>query len=211
MSEEIISEIEEDLQKEKMRKYWSLYGKYILSVVILVVVIIGGWQFYNFWENKKNNDASNNFLNILSISNNDINEAINKINEVSDLPNGYKFLLKFKKASLLNRTGKNSEAQLIWEELYTDKSIDSDYKDIAIISSLMNNYNQPDLIVKLDNIIENNTYFSNLSKELKANILYENGKNQESNDLFIEILNSPGINQRSKERISNILKIFRNN
>ena len=211
MSEEIISEIEEDLQKERMRKYWSLYGKYILSVVILVIVIIGGWQFYNFWENKKNNDASNNFLNILSISNNDINEAINKINEISDLPNGYKFLLKFKKASLLNRTGKNTEAQLIWEELYTDKSIDSDYKDIAIISSLMNNYNQPDLIVKLDNIIENNTYFSNLSKELKANILYENGKNQESNDLFIEILNSPGINQRSKERISNILKIFRNN
>ena len=211
MSEEIISEIEEDLQKERMRKYWSLYGKYISSIVILVIVIIGGWQFYNFWENKKNNDASNNFLNILSISNNDVNEAINKINEVSDLPNGYKFLLKFKKASLLNRTGKNSEAQLIWEELYTDKSIDSDYKDIAIISSLMNNYDQPELIVKLDKIIKTNTYFSNLSKELKANILYENGQNQESNDLFIELLNSPGINQRSQERISNILKIFRNN
>ena len=211
MSEEIISEIEEDLQKERMRKYWSLYGKYILSVVILVIVIIGGWQFYNFWENKKNNDASNNFLNILSISNNDVNEAINKINETSDLPNGYKFLLKFKKASLLNRIGKNSEAQLIWEELYTDKSIDSDYKDIAIISSLMNNYDQPELIVKLDKIIKTNTYFSNLSKELKANILYENGQNQESNDLFIELLNSPGINQRSQERISNILKIFRNN
>ena len=211
MSEEIISEIEEDLQKERMRKYWSLYGKYILSVVILVIVIIGGWQFYNFWENKKNNNASNNFLNILSISNNDVNEAINKINETSDLPNGYKFLLKFKKASLLNRTGKNSEAQLIWEELYTDKSIDSDYKDIAIISSLMNNYDQPELIIKLDNIIKNNVFFSNLSKELKANILHENGKIQESNDLFIEILNSPGINQRSKERISNILKIFRNN
>ena len=211
MSEEIISEIEEDLQKERMRKYWSLYGKYISSIVILVIVIIGGWQFYNFWENKKNNDASNYFLNILSISNNDINDSINIINELSDLPNGYKFLLKFKKASLLNRIGKNSEAQLIWEELYTDKSIDSDYKDIAIISSLMNNYDQPELIVKLDKIIKTNTYFSNLSKELKANILHENGKIQESNDLFIEILNSPGINQRSKERISNILKIFRNN
>ena len=211
MSEEIISEIEEDLQKERLKKYWSLYGKYISSVIILVIVIIGGWQFYNFWENKKNNDASNNFLNILSISNNDINEAINKINGLSDLPNGYKFLLKFKKASLLNKNGNNPEAQLIWKELYSDKYIDPDYKDIAIISSLMNDYDQPELITKLDDIIKNNINFSNLSKELKASILYENGKRQESKDLFIELLNSPGINQRSRERISNILKIFRNN
>ena len=211
MSEEIISEIEEDLQKERLKKYWSLYGKYISSVIILVIVIIGGWQFYNFWENKKNKDASNNFLNILSISNNDINEAINKINGLSDLPNGYKFLLKFKKASLLNKNGNNSEAQLIWKELYSDKYIDPDYKDIAIISSLMNDYDQPELIAKLDDIIKNNINFSNLSKELKASILYDNGKIQESKDLFIELLNSPGINQRSRERISNILKIFRNN
>jgi len=211
MSEEIISEIEEDLQKERLRKYWSLYGKYFFLVVILVIVIVGGWKFYNFSENKKNNNASSNFLNILSISNDDINEAINKINGLSDLPNGYKVLIKFKKASLLNKIGKNLEAQLIWEELYSNKSIDSDYKDIAIISSLMNNYDQPDLIVRLDDIIKNNVYFSNLSKELKANILFENGKIQESKDLFNEILNSPGINQRSQERISNILKIFRNN
>ena len=211
MSEEIISEIEEDLQKERLKKYWSLYGKYISSVIILVVIIIGGWQFYNLWENKKNNDASNNFLNILSISDDDINQSINKINELSDLPNGYDFLLKFKKASLLNTIGKNSEAQLIWKELFTEKSIDPYYKDIAIISSLMNDYDQPELIVKLDEIIKNNFYFSNLSKELKANILYENGKIQESKNLFNEILNSPGINQRSQERISNILKIFRNN
>lgn len=211
MSEEIISEIEEDLQKERLKKYWSLYGKYISSIIILVIVIIGGWQFYNFWENKKNNDASNNFLNILSISNNDINEAINKINGLSDLPNGYKFLLKFKKASLLNKNGNNPEAQLIWKELYSDKYIDPDYKDIAIISSLMNDYDQPELITKLDDIIKNNINFSNLSKELKASILYDSGKRQESKDLFIELLNSPGINQRSRERISNILKIFRNN
>ena len=211
MSEEIITEIEEDLQKERLKKYWNLYGMYISSVIILVIFVIGGWQFSNFLENKKNNDASNNFLNILSISNNDINQAINKINELNDLPNGYNFLLKFKKASLLNRTEKNTEAQLIWKDLYSDKSIVSDYQDIAIISSLMNDYDQPELIVKLDDIIKNNIYFSNLSKELKASILYENGKIEESKDLFNEILNSPGINQRSQERISNIQKIFRNN
>ena len=33
MSEEIISEIEDDLQKERMQKIWTAYGKYILSII----------------------------------------------------------------------------------------------------------------------------------------------------------------------------------
>ena len=66
MSEEIISEIEEDLQKERIKKFWSLYGKYISSIILLVVILIGGWQFYNYWETKRNNNASNAFLNILN-------------------------------------------------------------------------------------------------------------------------------------------------
>ena len=52
MSEEIISEIEEDLQKERIKKFWSLYGKYISSIILLVVILIGGWQFYSYWETK---------------------------------------------------------------------------------------------------------------------------------------------------------------
>ena len=55
MSEEIITEIEEDLQKERLRKYWNLYGMYISSVIILVIFVIGGWQFSNFLENAGRN------------------------------------------------------------------------------------------------------------------------------------------------------------
>ena len=98
MSEEIISEIEEDLQKERIKKFWSLYGKYISSIVLLVVILIGGWQFYSYWETKRNDNASNTFLNILNLSQEEPSIALKKIDELSKLPKVYDTLLKFKKA-----------------------------------------------------------------------------------------------------------------
>jgi hypothetical protein len=206
MSEEIISEIEEDLQKERIKKLWSLYGKYISSFILLVIVMIGGWQFYNYWENKKNSNASNAFLNILNLSNEDPGLAIKKIDELSKMPKGYDTLLKFKKASLLNDSGQKSEAQLIWTEIYSDNSNENIYKNMAIFFSLMNDKNQPNLLKALDDIIEENNYLSQFSKELKASIYFENERMKEAKDLLNEILTSGNINQRTQERITNILK-----
>ena len=50
-----------------------------------------------------------------------------------------------------------------------------------------------------------------LAKELKAYILYDNGKIKGAQNILEEILNSPNISQRSNERISNILKTFEKN
>ncbi len=208
MSEEIISEIEEDLQKERIKKFWSLYGKYISSIILLVVILIGGWQFYSYWEIKRNDNASNIFLNIVNLSQEDPSTALERIDELPKLPKVYDTLLKFKKASLLNDTGQKPEAILIWKEIYSDNSNDNLYRDMAIIISLMNETNQPNLLKILDDNIKNNNYLAQFSKELKASIFYENKKINEAEDLFNEILNSGNINQRSQERITNILKTF---
>ena len=71
MSEEIISEIEEDLQKERFKKYWKNYGKYISLLIMFIIFSVGGWQIYELLEKRRNIDASNIFLNILDVSKED--------------------------------------------------------------------------------------------------------------------------------------------
>ena len=66
-------------------------------------------------------------------------------------------------------------------------------------------------IAELDNIISTNEHFAMLAKELKAYILYDDGKVKGAQNILEEILNSPNISQRSNERISNILKTFKKN
>ena len=208
MSEEIISEIEEDLQKERFKKYWKNYGKYISLLIVFIIFSVGGWQIYEFIEKRRNIEASNIFLNILDVSKEDTDKAIEEINKIKNLPNGYELLIKFQKANLFIKNNQITDAVLLFNQIHQDKTIDQNYKDIAALLSIMHQYNKENSIVKLDNIISTNEHFALLAKELKAYILYDDGKIKGAQNILEEILNSPKISQRSNERISNILKTF---
>ena len=208
MSEEIISEIEEDLQKERFKKYWKNYGKYISSLIVFIIFSVGGWQIYEFIEKRRNIEASNIFLNILDVSKEDTEKAIKEIDKIKNLPNGYELLIKFQKANLFIKNNQITDAVLLFNQIHQDKSIDKNYRDIAVLLSIMHQYKQQNSIVKLDNIISKNEHFAMLAKELKAYILYDDGKIKGAQNILEEILNSPNISQRSNERISNILKTF---
>ena len=208
MSEEIISEIEEDLQKERFKKYWKNYGKYISLLIVFIIFSVGGWQIYEFIEKRRNIEASNIFLNILDVSKEDTEKAIEEIDKIKNLPNGYELLIKFQKANLHIKNNQISDAVLLFNQIHIDSSIDQNYRDIAFLLSIMHQYKQENSIAKLDNIISTNEHFSMLAKELKAYILYDDGKIKGAQNILEEILNSPNISQRSNERISNILKTF---
>ena len=211
MSEEIISEIEEDLQKERFKKYWKNYGKYISLLIVFIIFSVGGWQIYEFIEKRRNIEASNIFLNILDVSKEDTEKAIEEIDKIKNLPNGYELLIKFQKANLHIKNNQISDSVLLFNQIHQDKSIDQGYRDIAFLLSIMHQYKQENSIAKLDNIISTNEHFAMLAKELKAYILYDDGKIKGAQNILEEILNSPNISQRSNERISNILKTFEKN
>ena len=208
MSEEIISEIEEDLQKERFKKYWKNYGKYISLLIVFIIFAVGGWQIYEFLEKRRNIEASNIFLNILDVSKEDTEKAIEQIDNIENMPNGYELLIKFQKANLFIKNNQVTEAILLFNQIYQDKSIDQNYRDIAFLLSIMHQYNQKNSIAKLDNVISTNEHLAMLAKELKAYILYDDGKIKGAHNILEEILNSPNISQRSNERISSILKTF---
>ena len=211
MSEEIISEIEEDLQKERFKKYWKNYGKYISLLIVFIIFSVGGWQIYEFIEKRRNIEASNIFLNILDVSKEDTEKAIEEIDKIKNLPNGYELLIKFQKANLHIKNNQISDAVLLINQIHQENSIDQSYRDIAFLLSIMHQYKQENSIAKLDNIISTNEHFAMLAKELKAYILYDDGKIKGAQNILEEILNSPNISQRSNERISNILKTFEKN
>ena len=208
MSEEIISEIEEDLQKERFKKYWKNYGKYISLLIVFIIFSVGGWQIYELLDKRRNIEASNIFLNILDVSKEDTEKAIEEIDKIYNLPNGYELLIKFQKANLHIKNNQISDAVLLFNQIHIDSSIDQNYRDIAFLLSIMHQYNQENSIAKLDNVISTNEHFAMLAKELKAYILYDDGKIKGAQNILEEILNSPNISQRSNERISNILKTF---
>ena len=47
---EIFDEVNEELRREQLRKVWERYSGLILGAAVLIVVGVGGWRGYQYWQ-----------------------------------------------------------------------------------------------------------------------------------------------------------------
>ena len=200
MAEEIFNEIEEDLQKERIKKIWYRYRNYITSLILLVVISIGGFQLYNYNKFLSYQKASNEFSFLLKLSQNDTSKALDYIHELENIPSGYSELMDFIKADLYFKIGEKKEAIEILETINNDNTINIHYRNVAHATSILNKNPNEKLLNLIDsNGMKENKFGLNLM-EAKISILYSSGKIDEAIKLIDELLSSPNLNSEMKRR-----------
>ncbi len=50
---DIFHEVDEEVRREQLKKLWERYGYYIIAGCVLVILGVGGWRGYDWWETKK--------------------------------------------------------------------------------------------------------------------------------------------------------------
>ena len=200
MSEEILSEIEEDLQKERIKKLWNVYGKYIILGVFSVILFVGGWQFYSIWQEKKLEKESNLFYKILN------EDSFTPFEGKSKFSLGYDLLSKFQQANSLIKKGDQAAAQGIWSQIALNNSFDKVYRKMAILLSVMYLGDESSLFSEFNEMVSLDDSLGVLSSEIKANILLKNGNKSQAKEIFQGIINSNKANIRSIERINTVLE-----
>ncbi len=58
---EIFDEVQEEVRREQLKKLWERYSTLIVAVALLIVVGVGGWRGYLYWEGKKAQEAGAQF------------------------------------------------------------------------------------------------------------------------------------------------------
>jgi len=54
MSEgDIFREVEADLRREQLARYWQKYGIYVIGVALLIVASVGGYQAWSWWQSSR--------------------------------------------------------------------------------------------------------------------------------------------------------------
>ena len=201
MADEIFSEIEEDLQKEKFKKFWRTYSKYIISIIIVIVISVGGWQIYRYWNFLTFEKASNDFFSVLEISLDNPQKAISAIGNINNFPGGYDDLINFKKVSLNLKIGNTDEANNILNKIYSDNSSDDGYKNLALVLSILNDNTRENILDFVNlKILEKNIYKLNLL-EAKLSMLISLEKIKEAKLLLKEIKDLDNIPNNMKNRL----------
>src|SRR6185312_1594347 len=97
---DIFQEVDEEVRREQLKKLWERYGVFLIAACVLLVVAVGGWRTYEWWEAKKAAEASSDFQAAVALSaegkNKEAEEAFAKL--ASSGTASYRMLARFREA-----------------------------------------------------------------------------------------------------------------
>ena len=135
---DIFREIDEELRRENLLKLWSRYGKYIILVAVLVVVIAGalvGWREYQASERRAQSGRYSAALALVREGKNA--DAAKLFTSLAQEGGGYGLLASFEEAELLAKTGDRKGAIAAYDRLAAMSGIDPEFRDLAVLLAVM--------------------------------------------------------------------------
>ena len=143
----IFNEVDEDIRKERYKKLWSRYGKYLIGLIILIVLIFSINQYLvskNISDNKK-------LLDIYFAAAEDIeksqfqlaNESLNKIYNSKNTTLAAFSAFKLSESYFMNND--NINATTVLENIFNNNSLETIYRELALYKYIMINFDVLDI------------------------------------------------------------------
>ena len=120
---DIFDEVAEDLRTERMRRLAMRYGGFVIAAFFLVLIGIGGWKGWQWYQHKQNLHAASQYLAITQKIEN-TGSGLSKSARIKDAksleafaakaPSGYAALARLRAASLYAKAGDDQAAQKAW-------------------------------------------------------------------------------------------------
>jgi hypothetical protein len=132
-------EIDEELRREQLLKLWDKYGTYVLAGVVLVVLGVGGWKYYENRQLQANQAASTQYLVALTeFAGKRSAEAQRTLEDlVPNAPPGYAVLARLRLAANDAAEGSTLDAVAAYDRIARDETVDPILQDFARLQIAM--------------------------------------------------------------------------
>jgi hypothetical protein len=150
---DIFREIDEELRRDNLLKLWQRYGKYIIAVVVLAVVIAGGiaaWREHQASERRAEGQRYSNALTLVRDGKRD--EAAKLFSLMAQEGGGYGLLAAFDDAELLAKSGDQKAASAAYDRLAGSSGIDPEFRDLAVLLSVMHGLSDGDAATAIERL-----------------------------------------------------------
>jgi hypothetical protein len=131
---DIFQEVDEEVRREQLKKLWERYGTLLIAACVLLVVAVGGWRTYEWWEAKKAAEAGTAFQAAIALSSEgktkEAEDAFPKL--ATSGTSSYRMLSRFREAAEVARRDP-SAAVAIYDQLAADSGLGRDLQDLAAL------------------------------------------------------------------------------
>jgi len=129
---DIFHEVDEEVRREKLRQLWERHGNLIVAFALLVVLAVGGWRGYDWWETQKAAESGAAFEAAVLLAESgkqaEAQEAFAKL--AKDGSSGYRVLARFREAAELAKSD-GAAAVKAYDALAADSGLGRAMQDLA--------------------------------------------------------------------------------
>lgn len=169
---DIFHEVDEEVRREKLKQLWDRHGNLIVAFALLVVLAVGGWRGYEWWDARKAAESGAAFEAAITLAESgkqaEAQEAFAKL--AKDGSSGYRVLARFREAAELAKTDAAAAVKL-YDALAADSSLDRAMRDLATIRAgliLVDSAPLAELSSRLEPLTTADRPFRHTARELLA-------------------------------------------
>jgi len=131
---DIFQEVDEEVRREQLKKLWERYGNYLIAGCLLIVVGVGAWRGYEWWQAKQAAQSGAAFEQAVTLAQSGKHEeaaaAFAKL--AADGTASYRLLSRLREAAELASSDRKA-ALTAYEAIADDKSAGQVIQDLAAV------------------------------------------------------------------------------
>jgi hypothetical protein len=131
---DIFQEVDEEVRREQLKKLWERYGNHLIALCILVVVGVGAWRGYEWWQAKHAAQSGAAFEQAVALAQSGKHEeaaaAFAKL--AGDGTASYRVLARLREAAELASSDRKT-AITAYQAIASDKNAGSVIQDLATV------------------------------------------------------------------------------
>ena len=134
---DIFNEVDEELRRERLKQFWDRYGWAVIGVALLIILGVGGWRGYQWWEARKAAEAGAIFEQAVTLaSEGKHDEAQAAFARIGSEATAYRVLARMREAAELGRKDRDGAVK-IYDSLAVDATIGPVLQDLARVRAAM--------------------------------------------------------------------------
>ena len=168
----IFAEIDEEVRREKLKQLWDRYGTYVIIGAVIVVLAIGGWRGYQWWQARQAAEAGAKFEAASALLEQDkyaeAEAAFAKI--AAEASGGYHILARLREAASVAQRDPKAAVK-IYDEIATDSRAGQIFQDLANLRAgmlLVDTEPYDALRARLEPLTASDRTFRHTARELLA-------------------------------------------
>ncbi len=176
---DIFQEVDEEVRREQLKKLWERYGNYIIAACVLVIVGVGAWRGYQWWETKKAAESGAAFEQAVTLAESgkpqEAEAAFAKL--ATDGTAGYRVLARLREAAELARTDPKAAVKS-YGEIAADRGAGQVIQDLATLRAgflLVDSSSYGDMRTRLEPLTGPERPFRYSARELLALSAWKQG------------------------------------